>query len=62
MNKFTENKLEQAFCELLAQEGYPHSLGDNLLRQPYHCTYYRPYRFGRPTFGAVYKFLNRQRI
>ncbi|MDR0230553.1 MAG: HsdR family type I site-specific deoxyribonuclease, partial [Dysgonamonadaceae bacterium] len=32
--KFTEHKLEQAFCELLAQEGYPHSLGNTLLRQP----------------------------
>jgi len=32
--KFTEHKLEQAFCELLAQQGYPHSLGETLLRQP----------------------------
>ena len=32
--KFTEHKLEQAFCELLAQEGYPHSPGNTLLRQP----------------------------
>ena len=33
MSKFTEHKLEQAFCELLAQEGYPHSLGITLPRQ-----------------------------
>ncbi|MDR2233682.1 MAG: HsdR family type I site-specific deoxyribonuclease [Tannerella sp.] len=32
--KFTEQKLEQAFSELLSQEGYPHSLGNTLLRQP----------------------------
>jgi type I restriction enzyme R subunit len=32
--KFTEHKLEQAFCELLAQEVYPHSLRNMLLRQP----------------------------
>ena len=32
--KFTEHKLEQVFCELLAQEGYPHSLGNTLPRQP----------------------------
>lgn len=31
--KFTENKLEQSFTELLTQEGYPHSLGNTLLRQ-----------------------------
>ena len=33
MSKFTEHKLEQAFCELLAQEGYPHSLSITLQRQ-----------------------------
>ena len=33
MSNFTEYKLEQAFCELLAQEGYPHSLGITLPRQ-----------------------------
>lgn len=32
--KFTENKLEYAFSELLAQEGYPHCLGNALTRQP----------------------------
>lgn len=32
--KFTESKLEHAFCELLAQEGYPHCLGNTLVRQP----------------------------
>jgi type I restriction enzyme R subunit len=32
--KFTEDKLERAFAELLAQEGYPHSLGNTILRQP----------------------------
>ncbi len=25
--KFIEEKLEQAFTELIAQEGYPHTLG-----------------------------------
>jgi type I restriction enzyme R subunit len=34
MSKFAEYKLEKAFCELLAQEGYLHSLGNTLLRQP----------------------------
>ena len=32
--KFTEAKLEQAFIELLAQEGYPHHLGNTISRQP----------------------------
>lgn len=32
--KFTESKLEYAFSELLAQEGYPHSLGNAFHRQP----------------------------
>jgi len=26
--KFTEEKLEQAFIELLDQEGYPHTIGN----------------------------------
>ncbi|MDA9774556.1 HsdR family type I site-specific deoxyribonuclease, partial [Saprospiraceae bacterium] len=30
--KFTEEKLEQAFIELLDQEGYPHTLGTSLSR------------------------------
>src|SRR5690554_2625985 len=30
--KFTESKLEQAFTELLGNEGYPHLLGGNLVR------------------------------
>jgi len=32
--KFTEEKLEQAFIELLAQEGYPHHLGITIARKP----------------------------
>jgi type I restriction enzyme R subunit len=32
--KFTEAKLEQAFTELLAQEGYPHHLGLSIVRSP----------------------------
>lgn len=32
--KFTEAKLEQAFCELLKNEGYQHTLGNTLNRQP----------------------------
>ena len=32
--KFTEAKLEQAFTELLAQEGYPHHLGATIARGP----------------------------
>lgn len=32
--KFTEEKLEQAFIELLANEGYPHHLGATLQRKP----------------------------
>lgn len=31
--KFTESKLEQAFIELLAEEGYPHHLGTTLVRK-----------------------------
>lgn len=31
MGKFTEAKLEQVFIDLLAQEGYPHVLGDELI-------------------------------
>ncbi len=31
--KFTEDKLEQAFSELLEQQGYPHCLGNTLSRQ-----------------------------
>jgi type I restriction enzyme R subunit len=31
--KFTEAKLEQAFIELLENEGYPHSVGSSLARQ-----------------------------
>lgn len=32
--KFTESKLEHAFAQLLAQEGYPHCLGNTLNHQP----------------------------
>ena len=32
--KFTEAKLEQAFIELLAQEGFTHHLGLNIVRSP----------------------------
>lgn len=32
MNKFTEAKLEETFVELLAQEGYPHTLGTTISR------------------------------
>lgn len=32
--KFTEGKLEKAFAELLAKEGYPHHLGVTISRQP----------------------------
>lgn len=31
--KFTEDRLEQLFTELLAQEGYPHIRGDSIARQ-----------------------------
>lgn len=31
--KFTEQKLEKAFTELLGQEGYPH-LGNTITRKP----------------------------
>lgn len=31
--KFTEAKLEQAFIELLGNEGYPHHLGTTLSRK-----------------------------
>jgi type I restriction enzyme R subunit len=32
--KFTEEKLEKAFTELLANEGFPHRLGNTLTRKP----------------------------
>jgi type I restriction enzyme R subunit len=32
--KFTESKLEQAFADLLGQEGFPHHLGTTLTRKP----------------------------
>ena len=32
--KFTEAKLEEAFTELLGDEGYPHFLGNTLKRLP----------------------------
>ena len=32
--KFTEAKLETAFTELLANEGYPHAFGAALKRTP----------------------------
>jgi type I restriction enzyme R subunit len=32
--KFTEEKLEKAFTELLGQEGYPHHLGITITRKP----------------------------
>ena len=32
--KFTEQKLENAFIELLSQEGYPHFTGDTIIRAP----------------------------
>ena len=32
--KFTEEKLERAFTELLGQEGFPHHLGINIARKP----------------------------
>lgn len=32
--KFTEEKLEMAFTELLGQEGFPHHLGNSLTRKP----------------------------
>ena len=32
MSKFTEAKLEQAFIELLENEGYPHFLGNTISR------------------------------
>jgi type I restriction enzyme R subunit len=34
MSKFTEEKLEKAFTELLGQEGFPHHLGITLQRKP----------------------------
>ncbi len=30
--KFTEEKLEQTFIELLGNEGFPHRSGDNIFR------------------------------
>ena len=32
--KFTEEKLERAFTELLGQEGFPHHLGITITRNP----------------------------
>lgn len=32
--KFTEAQLEQALIDLLAQEGYPHVLGEQIQRTP----------------------------
>ena len=32
--KFTEEKLENAFTELLGQEGFPHYLGITIIRKP----------------------------
>jgi type I restriction enzyme R subunit len=32
--KFTEEKLEKAFTELLGQEGYSHHLGITISRKP----------------------------
>jgi type I restriction enzyme R subunit len=32
--KFTEEKLEQAFTELLGNEGFPHQLGITIKRPP----------------------------
>ena len=32
--KFTEEKLEKAFTELLGQEGFPHHLGITITRNP----------------------------
>jgi len=32
--KFTEEKLERAFIELLGQEGFPHHLGITIVRKP----------------------------
>ncbi|HQW16401.1 MAG TPA: hypothetical protein PLS07_16480 [Niabella sp.] len=32
--KFTEEKLERAFTELLGQEGFPHLLGITITRKP----------------------------
>jgi hypothetical protein len=32
--KFTEEKLESAFTELLGQEGFPHHLGITITRKP----------------------------
>ncbi len=34
MNKFTEEKLEKIFTELLIEEGYSHCLGDMITRSP----------------------------
>ena len=32
MGKFTEAKLEEAFIEVLENEGYPHTLGSTIVR------------------------------
>ena len=34
MKHFTEARLEQSFTELLAQEGFPHHLGNSIVRTP----------------------------
>ncbi len=34
MQKFTESQLEAAFAQAIAQEGYPHALGNTLSRNP----------------------------
>ncbi len=38
--KFTEEKLEQAFTELLAQEGYPHHVGASLTAHKQQSHYF----------------------
>jgi len=32
--KFTEEKLERAFSELLSQEGFPHHIDNKVTRKP----------------------------
>lgn len=32
--KFTEAKLEQAIIDLLVEKGYPHVLGETIVREP----------------------------
>lgn len=38
--KFTEEKLEKAFTELLGQEGFPHHLGISITRKPEAMKYH----------------------